>query len=91
MFIQPRSHHIEAIEHAGKLYKTRKVIGSDEVDDVPMTTTALLPPYLALELTAGLSGYDTLTLLFELVSLFCHPSICECVFAGARRAVSDIL
>jgi hypothetical protein len=56
-----------------------------------MTTTALLSPYLALELTTGLSGYDTLTLLFELVSFLCHPSICECVFAGARRAVSDIL
>jgi hypothetical protein len=56
-----------------------------------MTTTALLPPYLTLELTTGLSGYDALTLLLELISLLCHPSICECVFAGARCAVSDIL
>jgi hypothetical protein len=56
-----------------------------------MTATALLPPYLALELTARLSGHDTLTLLLELVSLLRHPSIRECVFAGARCAVSDIL
>jgi hypothetical protein len=55
-----------------------------------MTTTSLLPPYLTLKFTAGLRGHDTLTLLLELESLFCHPNICECVFAGARCAVSDI-
>jgi hypothetical protein len=55
-----------------------------------MTTASLLPPHLALKITAGLGSYDTLTLLLELVSFFCHPCIGDGMFAGSRRAVSDI-
>lgn len=56
-----------------------------------MTTASLLPPYLALKFTAGLGGHDTFTLLFELVSFFCHPCIREGMFTSSRRTVSNIL
>lgn len=56
-----------------------------------MTAASLLPPDLALKITAGLGSHDTLTLLLELVSFFCHPCIGEGVFTCARGAVSDAL
>lgn len=56
-----------------------------------MTTAPLLPPHLALKFTAGLSSYDTLTLLLELVSFLRHPFISQGMFARARRTVSNVL
>lgn len=58
---------------------------------IPMTSATHLPPYLTLKLSPRLLRDYPLTLLFHLLCLLMHPSICQGMLPRANRAVSNVL